>query len=458
MARLPLTLALLAALILGPASPGSGEPARLATEQRAGVEVLANLPEMHSAIAIGFIRDTMFVSTTFGLYSYDVSDPAAPRLVGALPMYLWENEDMAVDAERELVFLSRDSRGFTTHYVPLAAVPLGILHVIDVSDPGRMVQVGSVAQPIGHTASCVDRCRYVWVAGISRGVPGADAPAKGGRAVWAVDVRDPANPVTCGPFDDGGSEGSEVNASHDVFEDEAGVAWISGGGGVWGYWTRGRHVDPRDGKVRTATGCDPIPYGGGKSPASATPSRFMHNAWRNLRMRAAPDAPRGTVLLATEESITSDCATSGRFAAYDLRGSLGGRAWRRGGERYFMKVLDTWTPEGQPGASGCDSAHWFEDRGDGLLAYAFYGQGVRFVDASNPRRLRQVGYYVPELANAWAAYWRGDVVYVADYNRGVDVLRVTAGRGSRTVRAAPVEQLEAPRGDPAFGFTCRLPL
>src|SRR5687768_16812146 len=58
------------------------------------VQCLATISEMSQAIAINFIGDTMFVSTTKGLFSYDVSDPSAPNLLGALPMYIWENEDM----------------------------------------------------------------------------------------------------------------------------------------------------------------------------------------------------------------------------------------------------------------------------------------------------------------------------------------------------------------------------
>jgi hypothetical protein len=262
----------------------------------------------------------------------------------------------------------------------------------------------------------------------------------------------------CGPFDTGGTGTNDTFGSHDVFWDPSGVAWVSGDGGVWGYWTRGRHRDPRTGRIRSATGCDPIPHAGGQSPESATPGRYIHNASRNLGMRASRTAPRGTVLLATEENITSNCSTSGRVAAYDLRSSLGGRAWRGPrGESAKLTVLDTWTPEGQPGSTGCDSAHWFEDRGDGLLAYAFYGQGVRILDASNPRNIRQVAYYVPPLANAWAAYWHDGHVFVADYDRGVEILDFTEGTSSRTVVApAPAVSDGGPLADPLTGFTCRL--
>ncbi|MDX6660134.1 MAG: hypothetical protein QOJ55_956, partial [Solirubrobacteraceae bacterium] len=55
-----------------------------------GVQFLANIPELRSAISIDVLGSTMFASTVTGIYAYDVSDPAAPTVAGALPMYIWE--------------------------------------------------------------------------------------------------------------------------------------------------------------------------------------------------------------------------------------------------------------------------------------------------------------------------------------------------------------------------------
>jgi hypothetical protein len=158
---------------------------------------------------------------------------------------------------------------------------------------------------------------------------------------------------------------------------------------------------------------------------------------RPRRLRSAPAAiDRNDVLLATEENITSDCATSGRFVTYDLRGTYDGEGFRedtRTGNR--MRVLDTWTPEGQPGSTGCASSHYFSSRGDGITANAFYEQGVRFLDSSDPTDIREVGYWVNDDANAWAAYWHKGLVYVADLQRGVEVLEFRGGPGSPTVGA-----------------------
>ena len=390
----------------------------------------------------------MFVSTTLGLYSYDVSDPALARLLGALPMYMWENEDMTWTSSASSCSSAATSAGSPPTTCPVS--------VVARSAPARDRRVGPAvhaADRDGHHAdrphrpTCVEGCRYIWTAGaLARRAP-AGRHRRAGGVGDGPDRSRRTRSRAAARSTRAASGGPTSESSHDVHVDPAGIAWVSGAGGVWGYWTHGRHRDPRTGKVRTATGCDPIPYGGGAAP------RARHALALHAQRVAEPGAARrdgrrlaGTVLMATEENLTSSCATSGRFATYDLRGPSAGAAWNRG-EDVPMKVLDTWTPEGQPGSTGCDSAHYFEDRGDGLLAYAFYEQGVRFLDASNPRDIRQVGYWLGRLARrAWAAYWHGGYVFVADYRRGVDVLRFTGRPGGPAARVpAPAPGRPPPR-------------
>src|SRR3954470_19506152 len=462
-----LALAAVFALVPAGSASAAGSP---------NVHQLAQLPEMATAISINFIGDTMFVSTVHGIYSYDVSDPAQPQLLGSVPHYIWENEDVDVDPERKLLFVLRDPRGFTSPAVPGSTFPFGALEIYDVSDPHVMRPINGIALDAGHTTSCVNHCDFVWTAGPTASV--TTQPSDwGGRPIFATDGRDPENPVKCPePLDLARNDG-KTDYAHDIQVDAAGVAWVSGAGGVRGYWTEGRHVDPTTGQEREATGCTPIPYAGSGTPKEVTTSRFMHNAWRDYttpapvaetapapavapkpkkkarkktakrtkhrktrrhakrkrarrhtarakaRPRSAPAGlTRNDVLLGTEENITSDCATSGRFVAYDLRGTYAGEGFRRetrNGNR--MKVLDTWTPENQPGSTGCASAHYFTSRGDGITANAFYEQGVRFLDSSDPADIREVGYYVNDDSDTWAAYWHKGYVFVAGFQRGVEV-------------------------------------
>jgi hypothetical protein len=411
------------------------------------VEFIANIPQARSAISINFIGDTMFVSSVAGLSSYDVSDPTSPQLLAAQPYYIWENEDVSVDAKRHLLFVSRDPRGFTSPAT--TAFPDGAVEVYDVSNPHVFRPLSVTTLPTGHTTTCVAGCRWTWTGGPATSE--IDKRDWGfGRPIFALDMRDPAHPVRCPkPIDTGRSDGKTTYA-HDVQVDARGIAWVSGDGGVRGYWVTGRHRDPVDGKVKKATGCVPVPYAGGgtKLGRYTTRAGLMHNAWRDLN--ASVDGTRGNVLYATEEVTgAGSCAGFGRFAIYDLRGSYHGEGWRNiKHTHYRMHQLATWTPEKQPGSNGCDSAHYFTDRGDQLIAGAYYTQGTRFLDLSDPRHPRQVGFYRPDDANTWASYWHKGYVYIADLTRGVDVVKLV-GPAAGFGRAAAASPVVAPAIAPA---------
>jgi hypothetical protein len=431
-------------------------PALRPPHQSENVKAIAHLPEMATAISINFIGDAMFVSTVTGVYAYDVANPAAPKLLSALPMYIWENEDVDVDPVRKRLYVSRDPRGFTSPVVPGSVFPWGMVQIIDVSNPSAIHQLNAFLVQAGHTTTCINNCDFVWTTGPVASIT-TQPSSWGGRPIFATDVRDPINPTACPhPIDTSRNDG-KTDYAHDVQVDAAGVAWVSGRGGVRGYWTDGWHRNPFDGRVELATGCDPIPYAGSGTPTSATPSRFMHNAWRDYR---AGQPSRNDVLLATEEEVVSDCKTAGRFVTYDLRGTYDGEGFKDTARtRHRMTVLDTWTPERQPGSDGCASSHYFTSRGDGITANAFYDQGVRFLDTSDPTNIRQVGFYREDDSNTWAAYWHGkDTVFVADFQRGVEVLRFVGGaRATRTVRAPAARVVPKLRfSRTVFGGLCPL--
>ena len=443
-------LSLVAPVQLATATPQAAPPAG---DISSNVTFLANIPEMRTAISLNFIGDTMFVSATTGVFAYDIKDPAKPSLVGALPQYIWENEDVDVDVKRKLLFISRDPRGFTSPATSGATFPFGMIQVIDVSIPSAMHQISQIVIGAGHTTTCVNACQWLWAGG-----PYANTttqPGWKGRPIIGVDLRDPMMPKECAkPIDLGRNDGV-TDYAHDVQVDAMGIAWVSGAGGVRGYWTSGKHRNPVTGKVETADGCNPIPYAGGGTPESATPSRFMHNSWRNTKL--AVDKRRGDVLVATEENVTSNCESAGRMATFDLKGSYQGQGFRNIAKtKYRLKALDTWTPEDQTGSTGCASAHYFTDRGDGILAYAFYGQGTRFLDVRNPRNIRQIGYYRPDGASTWAAYWHKGKVFVADNARGVDIITLGSAKNAKTVVAPPLRTRSRItfRPSPVWGNLC----
>ncbi|MEC3982349.1 LVIVD repeat-containing protein [Amycolatopsis sp. H20-H5] len=397
------------------------------------VEAVGNVPGAAGAISIAFLqygrRDVMVVSGEFGMKSYDLANPAAPKLIGELSLPgLWETEDTEVDAGRKLVFLSRDPRAFAgnTHTGESG------IYVVDVSRPDKPTILNYVKVPAGHTTSCVDNCRYLWTGGPAKA---DNQPADwGGRPIWVTDVRDPRHPkVFPNPIELARNDG-KTDYVHDVQVDDNGVAWVSGRGGVRGYWTNGIHRDPVQGKIRRATALDPVPYAGGGVDETAAPSKFMHNSFHPTGRRAADGADlanwrAGDLVYATEESFLDGCAGDGVLTISSLQGSYNGEGWRSTPEKPFrMKSVGTWSVAGQEGsdpASDDCSAHYFDVQGK-VLVQSFYSQGTRFLDVSDPTNPTQIAYFRPADASAWAPYWHRGYVYVADNARGIDVLKLTA--------------------------------
>jgi hypothetical protein len=383
------------------------------------VKLLANLPEAQGAISISFLqygwRDVMIVSGEFGLKSYDLADPAKPRLVGELNLPgMWETEDTEVDQHRKLIFLSRDPRAFggNTHTGESG------IYVVDAKKPEQLSVLSYVQVPAGHTTSCINDCKYLWTGGPAK----ADSqPADwGGRPIFVTDVRDPKHPkVNPNPIELARNDG-KTDYVHDVQVDAQGVAWASGRGGVRGYWTDGFHRDPLTGKFRKATAFNPVPYAGGGIQELTAPSTFMHNSYH--------PAGKRDLLYITEESFNAGCATDGVLVIASLKGSYNGEGWKSTPQQPFrLNTVSSWGVAGQEGtdpASADCSAHYFDVNGN-ILVQSFYSQGTRFLDVSDPTNPRQIAYHRAADAQSWQPVWHRGLVYVADNARGIDVLKLT---------------------------------
>ena len=82
--------------------------------------------------------------------------------------------------------------------------------------------------------------------------------------------------------------------SHDVDEDENGIAWVSGRGGIRGYATSGWHRDPYQNRLRRATPFDPILVAGGGLAWDEPPVAQRQAAWRRPRCSCTTPAARPT--------------------------------------------------------------------------------------------------------------------------------------------------------------------
>jgi hypothetical protein len=430
---------------------GSGAAAETAAVSEAikGVEHVGTVPDARDATSLVFMdygtgggpegqadgknkgrkRTIMYVSGRFGLKGYDITaDPTRPRLVGefSLPGF-WQSEDTDADHKRKIIYLSRDPRAFggTTDTGESG------VYIIDVSKPESPTLLTFQTLPAGHTTSCINDCKYLWTGGPAKAVW---QPADwGGRPAWVTDVRDPRRPkVFPDPIDLGRNDG-KTDYTHDIQVDSAGVAWSSGRGGVRGYYTKGRHFDPVAERFRKATAWNPVPYAGGGIDEATTNSSFMHNSFRAVgRTRDQGADPAtwgdGKLIIVTEETFNDGCANDGLLVISSLEGSFDGQGWRSTPENPFrLRTIGTWSPVGQEGSrddSDDCSAHYFDVK-DGVLAQAFYNQGVRFLDVRDPTNPTQVAYFRKDDARAWAAYWHGGYVYVADNVRGIDILKPT---------------------------------
>jgi hypothetical protein len=445
-------------------------------------------------------REVLILTGRFGFKTLDVSDPTSPQVLDTFqPAEIlgengyWQDEDMDIDTRRKLIIGALDPRHDN---VDQASCPgIGSLgsknrlpgcrsgfYVISYADPENLVQIGDfVDVPAGHTASCINRCDYVWVGGPARRndqaalgpfTPGGRGD---GRPVWVVDLTDPADPqVFPDPVDLWRNDGL-TDYSHDVDVDDQGIAWVSGRGGVRGYATDGRHRDPFTDEKRRATPWNPILVAGGgieggPDGVAQPQTDFIHNAARpkSWRIRAEGVEKRNIVLV-TEEDFTGPCSASGRIVAADLTDSIGGEpaANSTPASPYRMKALSAYHPtQDAPdttGPSGSCSAHYFEVE-ESTVAAAWYGQGLRLIDASDARNLRQVGYYYVTGTDpatnpsslSWDVAWRGDLIFLFDMSRGVEILRMAGGpskSSSLKTVAAPRPESDPLALQPVSGLT-----
>ena len=190
--------------------------------------------------------------------------------------------------------------------------------------------------------------------------------------------------------------------SHDVDEDEQGIAWVSGRGGIRGYATQRpapRPVpEPRAaGRRRSTRSSSPA----AASAGTAQPVMLMHNSGRptdgSVRASGRQEGQRARRHRGGLHRAVR--ARAARSSLSDLTDSWGGEPAQRSTltravpdeDARHVPPVHRHAGDGEPGRSGC-SAHYFEIEGS-MLGAAWYGQGLRLLDISDARDVRQVGYY-----------------------------------------------------------------
>lgn len=427
------------------------------------VSLLTNFPAAGVAIGGKFAGKYYFLTSaraaTYGtpdavsdggLFVFDVANPESPQLVSHLPLPIWENEDVDLSLKRKVLLISADRKKTASPVAQSPNIP-GMLFVYDISDMSKPMLKSQVSMPAqvgvnastgaplggpGHIANCILDCNYVYVTG-SRD-----------RSVHVVDLRDLAAPKVIGAIrtpagDDHGSWAPGI--VHDVNVDQTGHVWMTGSGGTALYAPIKDPLKPT--LLASTTKADNV----------RTNSYIHHNSLR---------LTKDTVLV-TEESYNG-CGGE-EPVAYD--DPVGGRfeTWRIDLKRKRLVPIAVYSQQ-VPSVSTC-SSHWFDINAHKVVADAWYEGGVRFLDVTNPKRIRQVGYLRTSDGSASQAQFvpgRPDLVYVADYLRGLDVLKIdNGGRKAKTVSeydmaaAAEATRRTVPirfEASSDYGYACPVPL
>ena len=413
------------------------------------VEHVGYLPEVGPTVSARVVRvgdQTRFYVSSIarGLSIYDITDPAAPTLIGALPLGGWQNEDMAVSEDGDVAVLAYGDENNYEFNV-----------VVDTSDP-TLPAFASLTEGGDHTAECATPdCSYLY-----------------GSEGNIYDLRDITAPETIGNWiTDARNQGVNISGfPHKLVRDSAGYL-IS-------------DSSPRV-MFDIADPANPVVVSRHRNPPGSASIRYQHN---NLRPRADEWVPReeddddpelrpGELLLANGESnIVPECDGAGgpfmtwRMTNFDRYGETDGAEGQ-------FELLETFRPlengnyeDGNPAvnALGC-SGHWFDwttdpnDEGTYTVAAAWFEHGVRFLDVDAATgEIEETGFFQPVNGSAGATYWIDDeYVYVTDYVRGIDILRFDHGEEEpeqEELDANWIAGLDLPRLDATERerFVCRV--
>jgi hypothetical protein len=397
--RIPARAALVAALLLIPASTAVGQAVPPAGDavMSDNVEYLGSLKaDIGLTAGARVVGDRLFVTSTKNISIYDIKTPANPQLLGTLPNTTWENEEVPTNGK--ILGVASDFWSFSPD---CAKGPLsGCIQFFDVRDPTQPKHLFTLPQT-NHTAECALDCQYFYgSAGTivdARGALEGKAPTIVGN--WITSLK---------------GDGVSSKSCHHIREIRPGVlltacqpfAVIS--------------INEEDGGTPT----DPVVLATGQA------KEFIHSArW-----------PRGGtdkfLLTGGEENFTARCElNSSDFSVYNAEKVLAGTSDEfEGPVAQIQPAGNGVYADGKPvaGALGC-SVHWFQEhpsfKNGGLVALSQYEDGVRFEQIKPDGSIQEVGYFLAAGSSSSSPKWApdGKTVYSIDYQRGIDILRYDGG-------------------------------
>lgn len=348
----------------GPVTPGWATP---------NVEFVTNIPLDIDGAGARILGKHLYTADSRELTIYDISKPESPTPLSVTPLPqvpYYAQEDLETNGRVLVIGQARD-----------AFNPTDLLFVFDVRNKSMPRLVGTLQGAASHTLTCVLDCSYLY-----------------GSNGDIVDLREPASPKLVGNW----SEDLDfLEDAHDLTEVSPGLVVASSNPVLY--------LDARRDPVRPRV----------LAKGTARDGRFHHaNLWPN----------KGTDrwLLVGGETGRGGCAkqTAGAFMTWDTAGWATNRTFRMVDEYRPPDTLPT--QGGFPTSTYC--THWFTTRpgyrNGGMVAMGWYEHGVRFLEVTKKGQIEERGWFIGAGSSASAAYWvTKDLLYVIDYNRGLDIVR-----------------------------------
>lgn len=334
-----------------------------------------NLSQHADTSGARLVGNYFYITTGRDLTIYDVSTPENPKPVG----------DLRLPQVAEPTIPEEDVDTNGRILLVENGDTLSVIDVTDKSDPEVLSQVPDAAV---HTITCVLDCKYAY-----------------GENGKIFDLTDPTRPtLTMSDW----TKVAAVESSHDVTEVAPGIVL-----------TASQPMYKLDVSVPG------VPRIIAKGPEEN--GRFVHaTRW--------PRAAQDDFLLVGGERIGPVCSDSksATFSTWDAD------TFQQIDDYRVQPRTTTTAPE----SSFC--THWFQEHpryeNGGLVSISWYEHGTRFLRVGQDGQISEEGFYLPNGGQASAAYWISDrVVYVADYLRGLDVLRFEGDVGADAPPVAPAQ-------------------
>ena len=347
-----------------------------------------------STLFVGHMRNP------FGTSIYDVSDPARARQIAQIEMPVgWHSHKVRVANDIMIVNHERFGQGS-----PEFGGGLGIYDVSRPAQP-RLISKWTTAGKGVHRYSFDGRYAYI--------SPTAEGYA--GNIVMILDLADPAKPTEVGRWWIPGqwTGGGEEYRWHDYVEPRCHHPLRLGDRLYVSYWHHGLFILDISDMSRPRLVSEGV-----KSRAFPHPTHTCLPLPQKLKGRSV-------MIVADEDVAKLEPCAPGFTWVYDITDEKNPIPI----STFQVEGVDT---DGAPQAAmtGC---HQPSERFSGnVIPFAWFAQGLRLIDFSDPFRPREVGHYLPDVPLGFERVSSNDVtidgrglVYLLDRQRGISIVSTT---------------------------------